>query len=728
MSRRKTKSYERVQPQKHASPACVWLVLVVSVAGIAAYANSFSGVFLLDDYSHILLNDAIRDIGQLGAVLSEGRRPLVNLTLAINYALSEFDTPSYHVVNIAIHLLAGMTLFGIVRRTLLLEPFRQRYAGAAPWLAAATALLWTVHPLQTQSVTYIIQRGESLMGLFYLLTLYCVLHGAASPRGGVAWHVAAVIACALGMASKAVMVSAPVVVLLYDWIFLSRSLRETLRKRWGLYLGLCATWGVLLAVGVVQGVLFPRADVSSTVGFGSKDLTPLGYLLTQPGVILHYLRLSLVPHPLCLDYQWPAAKTVTTVVPAGSVVTALLVGTAWAVVRCRWAGFLGAWFFIILAPTSSFIPIKDLAFEHRMYLPLAAVMVLVVIGVHFLLRRVSDRGALAATSVRWIQCGLVAIVAVLFCGLTIARNRDYLSESTMWRDVVDQRPHNARAWSSLGVALGKEGCVQESMEAYQQAIEADPEMSAAHVNMGKALVKLGRHAEAIHAFQTGLALDPQNAKAYNSLANAYRRTKQPEKALDAYREAVRLDPENADHRFNLASVLIQTRQLDEAAKQLREAILCQPNDFEARLRLARVLNQQRRLDEAVVEYRAASRLRPARTDVHYELGNVLLAQKQLPSALEAYSAAIQRNPRLTDARCNRGIALLGLARPDEAIAEFRTVLQEDARHVLAHYHLGRAHLTQGRRQEAAAAFREALEIAPNHAPSRSALAAISQRQ
>jgi hypothetical protein len=165
------------------SPKTRWLPWLLVAAGVLAYLNSLSGVFVFDDQRTILDNPQIRQLWPIGAVMSHTRRPVVNLSLAVNYAISGLETWSYHAFNLIVHLLAGLVLFGVVRRTLLSKPLGQTYARSAPWLALAVAMIWTVHPLQTQSVTYVIQRAESMMGLFYVLTVYCVIRGADSCRG-----------------------------------------------------------------------------------------------------------------------------------------------------------------------------------------------------------------------------------------------------------------------------------------------------------------------------------------------------------------------------------------------------------------------------------------------------------------------------------------------------------------------------------------------------------------
>ena len=263
-----------------------WLPALIIAAGVIVYFNSFAGVFVLDDVSQIWQNTKIRPPTSLSTILLHDRRPLVTLSLAVNYAVAggTEDLWGYHLVNLAVHLAAGLTLFGLVCRTLLLRPFRDKYARAAPWLAAAVAVIWVLHPLQTQSVTYLTQRAESMMGLFYLLTFYCCIR-AADEKAAPLWHAAAVLACALGMASKAVMVTAPVLVLVFDRMFLADSFRELLRKRWMLCAGLVGTWAVLWGTGVAPGVLSSDIQGSATVGFSFKGCTPLEYALTQPKVI-----------------------------------------------------------------------------------------------------------------------------------------------------------------------------------------------------------------------------------------------------------------------------------------------------------------------------------------------------------------------------------------------------------------------------------------------------------
>jgi hypothetical protein len=272
--------------------------LLVVAAALWAYHNSFQGPFILDDAVAILKNPTIRHVWPIWEALSQPHqgttagRPIINLSLAVNYAFGNTRVWGYHALNLVIHILAGLTLFGVVRRTLLQPKLRGRFGAAANGLALTTAVLWTVHPLQTEAVTYISQRCESLMGLFYLLTLYGFIRGAESQRS-VGWCTLSVAACLLGVASKEVMVTAPVMVLLYDRTFVGGNFRQAWIRHRCLYVGLASSW---LLLGYLMADLHTHG-----VGYGT-GITWWGYALTECRAVVQYLRLALWPHPLIFDY------------------------------------------------------------------------------------------------------------------------------------------------------------------------------------------------------------------------------------------------------------------------------------------------------------------------------------------------------------------------------------------------------------------------------------------
>ncbi len=523
---------------------------VLIAAGIAAYANSFSGPFIFDDKPaipdnpHVLHLWPIWDAMRWPDQSTLAGRPLVAFSFAVNYALSGFNVWSYHALNLAIHLAAGLTLYGIARRTLLLPKLQTTYGSALPpsdGTALAIALLWLLHPLQTESVTYIVQRVESLMGLFYLLTLFCSIRSFDSSRRAL-WQIAAVLACALGMTSKEVMATAPLIVLLYDRIFIFRSWRGQMKFRWKLYAGLGATWLILAAL-VRSG---PR---SNSAGFGLKSVAPIDYAKSQFGIIAHYLKLSLLPHPLVLDYKWPVASSLGDVLPWAILIFGLLGLTLFALRFYPWAGFLGAWFFVILAPTSTFIPIADLAFEHRMYLPLAAVMTMAAACVQWMV------GRRAATP-------FLIIVALTSSLLTIHRNRDYRTEISIFSDVVAKRPNNARGHHNLAVALENDGRYDEAVAEYGEAIDQDPQYADAYVHLGNALLELKKTDQAEAAYRMALQFAPEHSEGHNNLGTLLAEEGKMSEAREQFILAIHFNPQNAEAQKNL-----RTLEESESPKQ-----------------------------------------------------------------------------------------------------------------------------------------------------------------
>ncbi len=548
-----------------------WLAagLIVGV-GVLAYSNSFRGVFVFDDKTEIGTNPAIRRLWPPGEAMFRGpgapRRPLPYYTFALNYALHGTDVWGYHAVNLAIHLAAGLTLFGLVRRTLRRPRLAARYAAVADQIALAAALVWVVHPLQTQAVTYIYQRMESLMGLFYLLTLYCFVRSVGSARSGL-WRQVAVLCCAAGMGCKEVMVTAPLLVLWYDRVFVAESWREIPRRRWGFYAAMAATWAFLLVV--VRCQAYRYGELTGPL------LTPWQYALNQSAVILHYLRLAVFPRGLCLYHLWPAAAPRELVLPS-LVLAAILAATLWCVVRRPALGFVAGSFFLLLAPTSSILPVYELAFEHRMYLSLAALAVMFILGGYELLHRLAARPPrfLPRRAFHFLPLAAVGLVVAALAATTYARNDTYSSYRGMWRDVIEKAPGNGTAYGRLGLEFLKEHRDAESLALFRKAIEIfaanppgfPPHMRAgAQVNLGVALANCGKPAEARQCYEEALRIASDFPFAYLNLGALFARLHEPAQAKRCFEKAIELDPDNAT--LFLASEL-QDAEMDVVLRSL----------------------------------------------------------------------------------------------------------------------------------------------------------------
>ena len=617
-------------------PACAGLIVL---AALGVYRNSFRGPFILDDIGSIPENPTIRNIGAIADVLSPprdltvGGRPVVNLSLAVDYALGGTDVRGYHVTNLILHILAALILFGLIRRTLLLEGLPLRWSAAATPLALAVGLLWAVHPLQTESVTYLIQRAESIVSLFYLLTLYCVVRGAAARRPYF-WYAGAVAACLLGAGSKEVIVTAPVVVLLYDRAFLGGSYRTALRRRWGLYAGLAATWAPLAWL------------VASTQGRGGSaglgvDVTPWAYAATQFGAIVRYLRLTVWPDALTFDYGTGLAQGVGDILPPAAMIAALLIGTMVALRYAPRVGFLGAAFFLVLAPSSSVVPIATQTMaEHRMYLPLAAVVAMGVAGAWAMLDRLGLRGKLRPV----LPVLLLAGAAAALGWRTARRNEDYRSALVIWQDTLTKRPDNARAWCSVGTALVRLGRPEEALSHYREALRLDPNDAHVHNGLGAAMAALGRHEEAVRHHKAALAIDPDDVTIHSNLAVALTNLGRVDEAIAHGQEAVRLEGNDANAHNNLAIALLARKRLPEAVAHFTEALRLGGNRADVHSNLGAALHDLGRLPDAVAHYEEALRLQPEMIPAHVNLALVLCDLKQYDKALSHYREALRLVP------------------------------------------------------------------------------------
>jgi len=684
------------------------------IAVIAGYANSLDGVLLFDDLPTLLPRERIDHLWPPWNWLAT-ERPTVFLTLAVNYALGGLEVRGYHILNMGIHLLASLTLYGVVRRTLETESFRTTVGSVSSVVALWTALLWAVHPLQTESVTYLIQRGESLMGLFYLLTLYGTARGAPSRRRW-AWHAISIGACALGMGAKAVMVTAPVAALLYDRWFLAKSFGRALRDRWPLYVGLASTWGVLLACGVFRTV-FTAGSEYETVGYGLRGVTAIEYARTQAGVILHYLWLCFYPIPLCLDYAWPIADWKASI-PSLAAITAALAVAIFLSARRHWVGFASALFFLVLAPTSSIIPIRDAAFEHRMYLPLAAVIVAVVGGVYLLAKKFGESPRLGQGSTLAVVQVLGLVITLLLGGLTVRRNRDYTDELRMWSDVVAKRPGNPRGHMNLGVYRQRRGLLDEAVASYGEAVALDPDYGEAYYNLGTALVAQRRLDDAAAAYHDAVRCEPGNFLAWTNLGDLLKSQRHPDEAEQAYRQALAIKPGINAARLQLASLLVENGRKTEAATEYRRLLETDPQSAEGHYGLANVLLSLGSVELAGAEYRRALELQPAHADAANGLGNLFFEQQRADDAIAMYRRAVDLNPANGSFHRNLGSALAVGGRLEEAAAEFTEAIRIDPDSAGARFNLGNALARLGRVPMALEEFRIAARLDPTDVPSR----------
>lgn len=653
-------------------PRLAWLPLaglLLFVGGI--YANSLRVPFLLDDRLTLVMEPTTHSWSN-AARSAYGRR-VGMLSFAANYAWGRTDVLSYHVVNLAIHLAAGTLLWALSRRLLRAPGTPATLSRAAEPLAWTIAAIWLSHPLQTNAVTYTVQRFESLASLGILVALYAVARAAGATESAAAvalapetttseetaslktaaqdstsketsketvakagasgstakshrqvngygvlgWGGLAILSGWLATQTKEIAIGVPVLALALDRAFFAPTWGALGRRRWWMHAGLAVVAGLLL----YESRSAFAAGPASSAGFSTQGLTPWMYLRSQPAVLVHYLRLCFWPDPLCLDYGWPVSVSPASIYGWGAVIVGLLAATAYALYRTPRLGFLGVAFFTVLAPTSSFVPIADLAFEHRMYLPLAPVAALAVLAGHSVMERfrrrtVADQPAGSASIItadaerifaRRAMLVSMALAVAMVGGLgyrTLTRNGELSDPELLWRQCIAVNPthvrprvnyigrliakgdidgairecqealrlgsNKAELHSQMGVAYLKKGMETDAERCFRAATEADPNFPMSWFNWASLHFKQSRHAEACQLYRRSLAVHPQHVESWSGLGWSLELLGETREAATCYRRALQIDPSLVVVSTRLADLLATAR--DASIRSPAEAL------------------------------------------------------------------------------------------------------------------------------------------------------------
>jgi protein O-mannosyl-transferase len=732
-----------IAPEAAAFERNAWLlnwaaIAVLALITLAAYWSSFKGVFLFDDIQYIV-DDPPRIAQPWWAHLTgfylAGQRNLVTLSLIANHAAAGLETWGYHAFNFTVHLIAGLALFGFTRRTLLTPLLRERFEGVAAPLAFCVAALFLIHPLQTESVTYVIQRAQSMMGMFQFLAIYCVARGFVSKRMD-AWHFAALLCCVFGLDVKPHMIGMPALILLYDRTFVSRSFGEAFSRSKLLYLGLVWVWVVNvgnLARGLSQLDIGSRgANPEATAG----DMTIPEYGLSQFYSACLYLKLSVWPHPLCLDYTLHIARETGEILPYAIVVLGLGLATLWGMWRLSAWGFIGAWFFLNLGPSSSIIRRPDLAVEHRMYVPLAAVIAAMIFGGYYIMRSMIKRIPLVPARDRLVVASWIGIAALIsgFAYLTYERNNDYASSIAMWSSVVRLRPGNPRAQNNLGLAYFNADKLDEAENCFRESLRINPNYWPATYDLGLLLERRGDIEQAIAHYIVAVTVQFKPgvltlANALNTRGLSLRSKGMLQEAAATFRMAMSFEPDYWQAYFNLGLVLSESGDFDSATAAFKRAVELNPayGDSQkewagAEYTWAEKLAREDKWDSAVAHYKEALRLRPDFPDAIGALAGAYARQagldarqQQLAAMAGMLAEAVRKNPtdsasryQAANAFNDLGLYLRGRNQLDEAAAQFNAALGDLPEFWQAQFNLGLIMEDRGKPEMAIPYYRKAM--------------------
>ncbi|MFC1813230.1 tetratricopeptide repeat protein [Thermodesulfobacteriota bacterium] len=716
------------------------IFLLIMIVGAGIYSNTLDGPFVFDDTIRIKDNPHIRAT-HLTEIVKAGfknpsSRPIPFISFALNYYFHQYDLKGYHILNIIIHVLTGIFLFFFIKTTLTISsgqsfsPPVPRYFDAS-FIALGAALLWLVNPVHTQSVTYIVQRMNSMAAMFSVLSLFLYVKGRIHQRafatqnlqntaeassenqkpssgfrrpGFGLYFPGSALAWLLALGCKETAVTLPFFVFLYEWYFFQGLSRDWLKRHLKYFLGIAVLFGLIAAVYMGSS---PLEKITSIRAYKDKYFTFTERGLTQPRVVIYYLSLLFYPHPsrLNLDYDFPLSHSL--IDPATTMLSFVgiigLIGLAVFIARKeRLISFCILWFFGNLVIESSVIPL-DIIYEHRTYLPSMLVCLMIV--------------TLASRYVKpkWLLYTIFC-AAVMICSVwTYQRNEVWRDPATLWKDCVEKSPQKARPHVNLGAALESKGIIKDAILQYSEALRIKPDLVEAHFNLGNVLKEQGNRAEAIRHYSEALRINPGSAKAHNNLGLVLEEQGDNAEAIRHYYEAVKIKPYYAKAHNNLGNALVANGNLNEGIPHFFEALRFDPHFAEAYSNLGAALFHQGRIKEAIAYLHKASRINPDDPKMHYNLKVALAAKKKLDDAIVETKEKLRFHPHDPVLHYKLGELYSRQGKMDNAIEHYQKAVSFKPVFPEAMSNLAILYVNKKEYDPALSLFKQIIEIVPDHA-------------
>ena len=686
-----------------------WLALIlIALVAVANYSNIYRVPFVFDGVMQIEDKVKIRDLKRW---FSSGLppRPIVELTFALNYKLGKLHVFGYHLVNVLIHIINGFLAYFLALNILRQLSFSLDYKrngaqkrlsvnsqssiinhqSSIPLMSLFAALIFVAHPIQTQAVTYTVQRYTSMAAMFYFLSILLYIRarifqlGAGERRqraedrelrtedrgrraegsgegteggAGISWknvygfklsaYFALSFICGiLAYLSKPSAASLPGAILLVEYLLFDRTWRGWMRK-FLLFTPPFVLMGVMILYhsgifsgGVQFGTLLE--DVSEILRDNKTAISRWNYLCTQFNVVVIYIRLLFFPVGQNLDYLYPFnTGFFEGYTPLAVLFLIAIIGVGiWSVKRRPVITFGIFWFFITLSVESSIIPIKDALFEHRLYLPMFGFAIVVAYSVFYLL------------PVKRYWAVVISILIILSFGTaTYFRNRVWQDGATLWLDVVSKSPHNYRAHYNLGTILYHNGEMDGAIKGYSEALRIRPDFAIAHDNLGVALVHKGKQDDAMKHFSEALRIRPKDPKILTNYGQALMQQGKIQDAIAHFLRALEIDSNNFEARNNLGIALARQGKLKEAILHISKALEIETHNAKIHSNLGQAFMLNGKLRKAARNFSEAVRLNPEYAEAHSKLGIVLTRLGDYDGALGHFSKALQIRPGLREAR------------------------------------------------------------------------------
>ena len=640
--KQKGKSLEFIQKRSH-----LFSILLISIVGIIIYANSFYGEFQFDDGVHIVQQNKFNDLSLYSKFSSWTKvndRPLAYFTLALNKVINGSNVFGYHFFNLIVHLLTSILVYFFSLLLLSQKTVQTiKIIGKEKLIALFVALIFLSHPIQTQAVTYIVQRMTSLSALFYLASAFFFVNGRLSQVKGelyikfVLFYILTVFTAIASLLSKQIAVTLPLTFLLIEFFFVWNG--EGKRNNKFLLSGIILM--AVLFLGIIVGGFLPKE---------TEEISRYEYFITQLRVIVKYVQLLILPISQNLDYDFVMSTSIwgIDVLISAFVVISLLISIFTFYRKYPLIAFGLAWFFITLLVESSVIPIRDVIFEHRLYLPMFGFAIILIIALLEILNKIKLQRLIVVLS---------AIITVYSC-LTIIRNTVWKTKLSLWYDVVQKSPAKARPHLNLGIAYFHLFKPIQAIEQFNLANKLEPDNSQIYYNRAEAYLVINRIEEAIRDLNQSILFNPEFAEAIDTRGNAKLRLKDFDQAITDFSLAIEMKPQLESAWFNRANAYLFKGEIQKALDDLDNAIVLNPDFAAAFNNRGQVMLNLGKYNEAIVDLNKAIDLEPRLTNAYNNRAKAFYAIRQFDFTIKDLTTSLQNNPNDGNALKLRGICYL----------------------------------------------------------------------
>ena len=645
--------------------------LIICILGVLIYSNSFDCSFHFDDNHNIVDNETIRNISDVKTIWNFVNRRFVGYyTFALNYHFHKLDVFGYHLVNLIIHLIASILVYRLVF-LLLSTPvmLNEKISRHKKLIALFCGLLFVAHPVQTQAVTYIVQRLASIAALFYYASMCLYLKARLTKKLYVSlmYFAGSAVTALLGMLTKETVFTLPFAILLLEFGFIQKGkLSEILRKKTILFYIIPPLLFTLIIPYFLSDKFSFTFDIFyrsyfkpiSSHRFGDPLLSVPIYLMTQFRVIITYIRLSFFPINQNLDYDFPASQSFFELSTLFSflALSAIVVFALFIFRHKRMISVGILLFFLMLSVESSIIPIRNVIFEHRLYLPMAGFVIFFVS---------------AAYQIAWkknktlVKIFLITVIC-LFSIATYKRNMVWKNDLTIWTDAAKKSPKKSRTHNNLGESYFKLGMYEKGYREFLTGLKLNPSNSKAYNNAGSYLYTMGKYDEAIEFYAQGLEYSPANPDIHINMGQALVMAGKPDEALPYFSGVVKIKPGYIIKLKVAALVLENKGDLDSAVKFYSEILKFIPGDGEVHRNTGKIYMTLAKYEKSASHLKKAVQIKPGDAVTHNLLGKALMYLERKAEAEKHFSEALRLKPDFMEAHVNLALCLSAQGHIEEA--------------------------------------------------------------